>query len=342
MTEARHETLAAARAESVWPATPPAYRLFGLVSLIVLLIYPLVFSGTFYQHVMIMIFLHAIMAQSWNVIAGMSGQISLGHALFFGIGAYSSAVLFTNFGISPWVGLLAGMALAAVIAAAIGIPTLHLSGHYFAIATLLIGISFQIIFQRWEWVGAASGIWLPLDRSAPWFSLQFHKTKLPYYYLTFVACALSFAVVWFLQRRRLGMRLLAVRDEPEAAASLGIDVSRHKVIAFMISGAMMAAAGTLFAQYVLIVDPDRVFSFEISVLALLMAVLGGVGTLWGPAVGALILVPLSELTRTWFGGTGGAVDLMIYGILILAVCIYRPRGLLSLVSEQLRRRSQAS
>lgn len=331
-----------ALSEPVWPASPPALRILGLAVATALLVYPFVFTSSFAHHLLIMVFLHAILAQSWNVIAGMSGQISLGHAVFFGLGAYASSVLYVKWGVTPWIGLLAGMAISAIAAAAIGIPTLRLRGHYFAIATLLIGISVQIIFQRWEWVGAASGIWIPLDRETPWFSFQFHGTKLPYYYLGLLFCAASFAVVWLLQRHRLGMRLLAVRDEPDAAASLGIDVAWHKVIAFMISGAIMAIAGTFFAQYVLVIDPERVFSFEISVLALLMAVLGGVGTLWGPAVGAAILVPLSEYTRIWFGGTGGTVDLMIYGVLILLICIYRPRGLLSLVTERLRRRMQAT
>ena len=329
-----------ARADPVWPASPRAFRIMGLALLSVLAVYPFVFTGTFTHHVMIMIFLHAIMAQSWNVIAGMSGQISLGQALFFGLGAYASATMYIKWGISPWVGLIAGMAISALVAAAIGIPTLRLRGHYFAIATLIIGISFQIIFQRWEWIGAASGIFLPIERATPWFSLQFHTTKLPYYYLSFGLCAAAFATVWLLQRSRLGMRLLAVRDEPQAAQSLGIDVAWHKVIAFMISGAMMATAGTFFAQYVLVIDPDRVFNLEISVLALLMAVLGGAGTLWGPALGAVILVPLSEYSRIWFGGTGGSIDLMIYGVLILLICIYQPRGLLVLVTERLRQRGQ--
>ena len=327
--------------EPVWPASPLVFRLAGPLLLAALVAYPFIFTGSFSHHLMIMVFLHAIMAQSWNVIAGMSGQISLGQAVFFGLGAYASAVLYVKFGVTPWIGLIAGMAISALVAAAIGIPTLRLRGHYFAIATLLIGISVQIIFQRWEWVGAASGIWMPLERDDPWLSFQFHGTKLPYYYLSLAFCAAAFAVVWRLQRLRLGLRLLAVRDEPEAAASLGIDVAWHKVVAFMISGAMMAAAGTFFAQYVLVIDPDRMFSLDISVLALLMVVLGGTGTLWGPALGAAILVPLSEFTRAWFGGTGGTVDLIIYGVLILLICVYQPRGLLSLVTERLRRRVTA-
>lgn len=342
MAKKQSRALGTALEEPVWPAPPAAFTWLGFALFALLAAYPFIFTDTFSQHLMIMVFLHALMAQSWNVVAGMSGQISLGHAVFFGLGAYASAVLYVKWGITPWIGLIAGMAISALVAAAIGIPTLRLRGHYFAIATLLIGISVQIIFQRWDWIGAASGIFMPIVRGDSWYTLQFHGSKLPYYYLSFGLCIAAFAVVWLLQRRRLGMRLLAVRDEPEAAASLGIDVAWHKVIAFMISGAMMSTAGTFYAQYVLVIDPDRVFSFEISVLALLMVVLGGIGTLWGPALGAAILVPLSEFSRTWFGGTGGTVDLIIYGVLILLICIYQPRGLLVLVTERLRRRAHAA
>ena len=138
---------------------------------------------------MILILLYALMAQSWNVVAGLSGQISLGHAIFFGIGAYSSTVLFAKYGITPWVGLLVGMLLSALAAIAIGVPTLRLRGHYFAIATLLIGSSVQIVFQRWDWVGAASGLYVPIIAPSPWLYLQFHTSKVPYYYLALAAAA---------------------------------------------------------------------------------------------------------------------------------------------------------
>ncbi|MEE8297667.1 MAG: branched-chain amino acid ABC transporter permease, partial [Hyphomicrobium sp.] len=168
MTLLQQPDLEEALQEPVWPASPLVFRLAGLLLAVALVAYPFVFTGSFSHHLMIMVFLHAIMAQSWNVIAGMSGQISLGQALFFGLGAYASAVLYVKLGITPWIGLFAGMAVSALVAAAIGIPTLRLRGHYFAIATLLIGISVQIIFQRWEWVGAASGIWMPIEREASW------------------------------------------------------------------------------------------------------------------------------------------------------------------------------
>ena len=161
---------------------------------------------------------------------------------------------------------------------------------------------------------------------------------MPYYYLTLAAAALGYAVVWMLRRSRLGFRLQAMRDEPEAAASLGIAIARHKVLAFMISAAMMSVAGTFYAQYVLVLDPERLLSAEISIIVVLMTVLGGSGTLWGPALGAAILIPLSEYSRIWLGGTGGTIDLIIYGLLIMAVCMWRPSGILSLFSEGIRRR----
>lgn len=338
MASDRARMLELAKSEPVWPRPPLWSMALGAAMAAFLLAYPLLYTSPFAHHLLILILLYALMAQSWNVVAGYSGMISLGHAIFFGIGAYSSTVLYVKFGISPWIGLLVGMVLSALAAVAVGVPTLRLRGHYFAIATLLIGSAVQIIVQRWDWVGAASGLYVPIDRTAPWLNLQFHTSKVPYYYLALGAAAVGYAAVWMLRRSRLGFRLQAMRDEPDAAASLGIAVARHKVLAFMISAAMMSVAGTFYGQYVLVLDPERLLSAEISIIVVLMTVLGGSGTLWGPALGAAILIPLSEYSRIWFGGTGRTVDLIIYGLLILAVCMWRPAGVLSLFAERIRRR----
>ncbi len=338
MTTDKARLLEAARGEPLWPRPPLFALAFGALLAVVLVAFPLVGTTTFSHHVMILIFLYALMAQAWNVMAGLSGQISLGHAMFFGIGAYATGVLAVRFGITPWIGMLVGMGMAALTALAVGLPTLRLKGHYFAIATLLIGSSVQIIFQRWDYVGAASGLMYPIKRGSPWLDLQFHTSKVPYYYLSLGAAALGFLLVWYLRRSRFGFRLQAVRDEPDAAASLGIGVAKHKVLAFMLSAAMMSVAGAFYAQYILVLDPERVFSADISVIVVLMTVLGGSGTLWGPALGAAILVPLSEYSRIWLGGTGKTIDLIIYGLLIMAICMWRPAGIVSLFSERLRRR----
>jgi len=305
-----------------------------------LFLFPLTSPSKFALHTLIMIFMYSVMAQSWNVLAGFSGQISLGHALFFGIGAYSTGYFYTKFLLTPWIGIVIGIILSGVIALLIGIPILRLRGHYFAIATLLVGITFQVVFQRWSEVGASSGLYIPINRDNPFFSIQFHKSKVAYYYITLVFFLISFLIVWLINRSKLGYKLKAVRDQQEAAASLGIHVSKYKIIAFIISGMLMAPMGSIYAQYVLIVNPNDVFSVDISILVLLIAVLGGVGTIWGPLIGASILIPISEFTRIYFGGTGRSIDLIIYGILIILICIFRPAGIISLIPKSLRERKK--
>ncbi len=330
---ARDPALQAALAE---PARPPLglkRKLLATGAAAALVVYPFVLNAPFPQHVMIMIFLYALMAQSWNILAGYCGQISLGHAVFFGIGAYSSGYLFATYQLSPWLGLLVGIGIAMAMAVAIGIPTLRLRGHYFAIATLVIGESVQIFFQRWEMVGAASGIWLPIVREQPWLNFQFNQSKIPYYFIALAFLMAACAAVWYLERSKIGFYFRAIREEPEAASGLGVNVSLYKVCAFMLSAAFMAMAGTFYAQFVLVIDPEGVFPLTISIQVLLMSVLGGVGRLWGPIVGAAVLVLLSEFTRIHFGGTGGTVDLMIYGALIVLICIFRPSGLLGIMKD---------
>ena len=328
------QTLQAALAEPLRARLGLRTKLAGLLGLLALLIYPFALNTPFAHHVMILIFLYALMAQSWNILAGYCGQISLGHVVFFGIGAYSSGYLFATYHVSPWLGMLVGITIAAAMAVVIGIPTLRLRGHYFAIATLVIGESVQIVFQRWEFVGAASGIWLPIVREHPYINFQFNESKIPYYYIALVFLVLVCLAVAYLERSKAGFYFRAIREEPEAASSLGINVSLYKVIAFMMSAAFMAMAGTFYAQYVLVIDPETVFPLALSILVLLIAVMGGVGTLWGPVIGAAVLVPLSEATRIYLGGTGGTVDLMLYGALIVLICIFRPSGLLGLFKHR--------
>lgn len=314
------------------------YVLFGFLGFLIL--FPVLSPGQFLLHLMIMIFMHAVISQSWNIIGGFSGQISLGHGAFFGIGAYASSFFYVEFGLTPWIGIIIGILICAVIAILVGIPMLRLSGHYFAIATLLVGISFQIVFQRWDLVGAASGLWIPLTSEDSYYAMQFHSSKTPYYYLFLIFFVIIFFITWLISRSKLGYRLRAVRDDAQAAQSLGIDVAKHKIIAFAISAMMMAPMGSLFAQYILIVDPDRMFNFEISIIALLISVLGGIGYVWGPLVGTIILIPLAEYARIFFGGTGGAVDLMVYGIVLMIICVFKPSGIISLLPNHILHREK--
>jgi len=333
------DKLIAAKSEPLWNTNNKVISI--IVGLVVLLfVLPLIGLNSFYLHLFIMIFMHAVMAQSWNVIAGFSGQISLGHGAFFGIGAYATSFFYMEYGITPWISIFFGMFISGFFAVLIGIPMLRLSGHYFAIATLLIGISFQVVFQRWDLVGAASGLWVTMTPEDSWIALQFHKSKLPYYYIFLVFFLISFFAVWVLSRSKLGYRLRAVRDDPQAALSLCINVSNYKIIAYVISAMIMAPMGSLFAQYILIIDPDRVFNIEISIIVLLITVLGGIGNVWGPIIGASILIPISEYSRIYLGGTGGAVDLILYGLILMIICVFRPNGLISFIPKDILERKK--
>lgn len=324
-----------ALAEPPYPPLNRAQWLTAAVVAAVALFYPAVFVEPYMRHIMVMIFIWGLMAQGWNVLAGYCGQISLGHAFFFGIGAYSAGYLFTHHGISPWIGMAVGVVLSMLAAAAIGAPTFRLRGHYFAIATLVIGEIAHIVFLNWETVGGATGLWIPVERGSPWLDMQFHETKLPNYYIGLAFLALATAIVYKLERSKIGFYLRAVREDPEAAQSLGVDVTRTKMIAIMISAAFTSVAGTLYAQYTLIIDPETVLTLLLSILVVLMTMLGGLGTLWGPIIGAAVLVPISEGTRVWFGGTGGAEDLMIYGVLIIVIAVCYPSGLIGLARRLL-------
>ena len=323
--------LARARAEPV--RTPLSAKQWVWLALAgaALVAYPHVFDAPYQRHVLVMVFIYALMAQGWNVLAGYCGQISLGQAVYFGIGAYSAGFLYAHYDISPWLGMLVGVGISVLVALAIGLPTFRLRGHYFAIATLVIGEIGHTLMLNWEFVGGATGVWIPIHRDTPWYSFQFHDNKLPNYYIGLGFLAAACVVVAWLERSKAGLYFRAIRDDPDAARSLGVDITRYKLVAIMISAAFTAVAGAQFAQYVLVIDPETVFPLLLSILVVLMTMLGGIGTLWGPIIGAGVLFPLSEATRVWFGGTGGAEDLMIYGALILLISVFYPGGLLALL-----------
>ncbi len=310
-----------------------AWRIGGLIVLgAALLAFPAVFTLPYPRDVMIKIFLYALLAQAWNFLGGYCGQVSLGNAVFFGIGAYTSSILLVWWGWSPWLGMLAGSALAVLVSQAIGFPCFRLRGHYFAIATIAIGEIVQTIALNWDAIGAARGLQLPI-KPETLFDFQFHRAKWPYYYIALGLFAGVFGVTALVERSRAGYYFRAIREEPDAAASLGVPLTRYKLLAIALSAAFTAAAGSFYAQYVLFIDPESVFPLSLSILVCLVAVLGGVGNLWGPLLGAAILIPLSEATRVYFGGTGKAVDLMIYGGLIVLVAVFQPAGLAGLLAR---------
>jgi branched-chain amino acid transport system permease protein len=301
-----------------------------------LLAFPWVFVQPYPRDVMIRIFLYALLAQAWNLLGGYCGQISLGNAVFFGIGAYTSSVLSLWWGVSPWLGMLVGMALAALVSQAIGYPCFRLRGHYFAIATIGIGEIVQTVAINWDAIGGARGVWLPI-KPETLVNFQFHRAKWVYYYIALAFLIAVFGLTALVERSRLGYYFRAIREDADAAQSLGVPLTRYKLLAIAGSAAFTALGGTFYAQYVLFIDPESVLPTSLSILVCLVAVLGGIGTLWGPALGAAVLISLSEATRISLGGTGKAVDLMIYGGLIVLVAVFQPGGLMRIVGRIGRR-----
>ena len=324
------------------PATPPhpgrlADLVGGAVLLAAVALLPLVLTDVYLLNVLVLTLLFAAASQAWNILGGYCGQISLGHALYFGVGAYATSVLFVDHGVLPWFGMLAGGALSALLALGLGYATFRLRGHYFTIATIVIAEAGLLIVHNTDALGAAMGIQWPFGDDS-WATLQFGRDKVPYVHVALGLLAVTWTVTLLLEGSRWGYWWRAVKDDAEAAESLGVEVLRSKMAAAALSAFLTAVAGAFYAAFVAYIDPDSVMVFRFSLLFALPAVLGGIGTLWGPVLGAAVLVPLTELTRSYAGGSGSGVDLMIYGGLIVLVSLARPEGLLSLF----RRRGGAS
>jgi branched-chain amino acid transport system permease protein len=304
----------------------------GALVLAGLALLPLAIKDVYTQNLIILTILYAGLSQAWNLLGGYCGQISLGHALYFGVGAYVTTLLFTRYNIPPTIGLLPAGLAAAAIALLVGWPCFRLSGHYYAIATVVVGEIAYLLVLNWDFVGAATGITIPFHGQS-WANLQFRITKLPFHYLCLGFAAATWLAAWFVEGSRWGFSWRAMRDDVIAARSLAVRVFPSKMAAAAISGFFTGVGGAIYAQYVGYIDPDSVFNGTLSILIALPAVVGGVGTLWGPLVGAAILIPTSELTRSYIGGAGG-IDLMIYGGLIVIVALARPAGLVSLISRR--------
>jgi branched-chain amino acid transport system permease protein len=299
---------------------------------------PKLIADVYLLNVLILTLMFAALSQGWNILGGYCGQVSLGHALYFGIGAYATSILFVKFGIIPWAGMFAGGVLSALVALALGYPCFRLKGHYFSIATIVIAEIGLLLVHNWEYAGAALGIQWPFGPDS-WMTLQFARDKAPYFYVALGMFSVTWLVTFLIVESRWGYWWRAVKDFPEAAESLGVTVFHSKMAAGAISAFLTAVGGGFYAAFVSYIDPESVMQFRFSLLMALPAVLGGVGSLWGPAVGAVILIPLAELTRSYLGGSGSGFDLMIYGALVMAVTLIRPEGVLGFVQSKVARKA---
>jgi len=296
---------------------------------------PLAIGSEFWLNAALMTLYAALLGQAWNILGGYGGQFSFGHALFFGVGAYTVGIAQASFGLSPWIGFAAGGLLASGVAVAMGYLTFRrgLRGSYFALVTLAFAEVFRVVANSTPFTGAGEGLLTPL---APGAAMMQFATTAGYFWLLWAITLACFLVVWRLENARFGARLMAVRDNEEAAGAIGVDAFRVKLQAIALSGFFSGLAGAFYAQKFLYVDPGIAFGPAVSVESLLAPIVGGIGTLFGPLLGAIALHATAELARAAIGDAPG-LSMAIYGAILVVMVLFLPCGVAGLGRTTLRR-----
>lgn len=312
----------------------------GLLA-VFLLAFPVFPHSSFAMATMIQFLMFSVYGMGWNTIGGYGGQVDLGKAQYVGIGAYTTAVMLIRWDIPFWVSMPIGVAISVAWSFAIGYPLFKLKGHYFAIATIATSLVVKDIFEVWGFVGAARGLHIsPVKYPPPDFLRLIFKEDVYYYYVILGFFFIAFFTMNWFRHSRLGYQLRAIRDNEDLARSLGINVHWAKIKTYALATAYVSAVGSFHAVYVKNIEPEDTMSLEISVLIALMAMLGGAGSLWGPIIGAAILIPLKSYLKEWLGAKAGliGIDLIVYAIIIMVVSALEPRGIWGLVERARRRR----
>lgn len=314
--------------------TPQSFKRTGLTLLaITALALPLILRSPTYLHILIMLYLYAYMTTTWNLVGGFAGVLPLGHSVFVGIGAYTSTMLWLQWGISPWIGMLVGGCLAGFVGYLIGKPTLKMRGAYFALATMAFVEGVRVIVENVDQLGpfklnGPRGLNIPPLPAGEGSLLAFQfATKEPYYYIILFMLMGVVYLTWRLSGSKLGYSLSAGGEEPEAAEALGVNVAKCKVTAMVLSAFLTALAGTFLAQLTLFIYPKSVLTLDLSFELAFIALIGGRGSLAGPIIGALMLRPVTEFSRIYLSATLPGMHLILLGVILIVVMLYQPRGL---------------
>ena len=346
---ARTEELAASGVGALAPARPRAKAAGGrrrlaalLVGVLAAVVYPIPFQlqgATYFQTVGFLVLINAMLGVGWNIIGGWTGQFDFGPQVFFAVGAYVSAVILERLGWSPWLGMLAAVLFTVALCALLTYPITRLRGHYFAIATVAIWMIALPVGSTWEFIHGSLGLFIPFKVGKNVFeevlNLQFggpHK-EMGYYYVALALFALVLRLARVVQSSKFGFYFQAIRDDQEGAEGIGINSRVYKVIARCMMAAVFAVGGVLYGMWALAVFPDQVLDLNWGTLPTIAVIVGGIGRLWAPLIGALILIPLSQAMSTTLGAgplAGRGIDLIVYGVIIMLIAALRPNGLLSL------------
>ena len=297
----------------------------SLLALSLLLIVPLSVGSPFVFHLFILVCSYAALASAWNIVGGFAGQLSLGHAVFYGVGAYVSTLLIMHFQLTPWVGMFIGAALSTVLAVAISWPCFRLRGPFFALATIAVLEVIRLLAINQQGItGGATGLAVPLKMGFEW---MLFRQRWPYLLIAFAFLLVTLLVSWKLKHSRLGYYLIAVREREDAAQAVGVSAVKVKLAAVMISAFLTSLVGSFHAMYLTFIEPGAMFSLEMSIQIAMFALIGGLGTVSGPLIGTLLVLPLAELARGWLGDLGSGVHGLVYGLVLVAVVLTIPQGL---------------
>ena len=313
----------------------------ALAALVVLLIALPAFAGPYALSVATLILYFAYTGQAWNVMMGFAGQLSLGHALYVGVGGYAAGALFYHYGIGPWAGLWIAMLLCVALGAAIGFLAFRfgISGVYFALLTIAFAEFTRIGFDHLGWLGGPGGMFLKVAQRDAWDLASFRGPPVMYYYAILLLCIFAFALCFSLLKSKAGYYWQAIREDEDAARALGIDAFRWKMLAVMLSSAMTSVSGVFFAFYYNNLFPEQIFNISRSIEIMLGPVIGGVGTLFGPVLGAALLTLLSEAITESLAALGldiPGVKQLFYGLVLLAIVMFLPGGLWPALASRLR------
>ena len=323
----------------------------GVAAVVLLAIFPQFVKKPYVLHMGVVLFLAIIQGQAWNVIGGYTGQYSVGHAAYFGVGAYTTVMLLVGFGIPPWWGVGLAMINAILISLVIGSITFRLRGPYFVLASISVAEIIRLATLHFrEYTRGAEGYLIDSIPTLHLFGndIEFF-TKRPFYYIGLGLAVVTVAVNWGVQHSKLGYYFQAIREDQDAAHSLGINLTVYKNVALAISAAFTAMAGGFYAMFVKFIDPNTAFGLDISVQIVLICIIGGIGTIIGPVIGAMVLVPLSEILRnpkglvqigilppdsavvTFIEAHFSNAHLLVYGILVVVVILFAPDGVLGVI-----------
>lgn len=311
-------------------------QILMIVALLILIILPLIFKSPYIIQTIAIIIFYAYMGSSWNILGGLAGQVSLGHSVYAGIGAYVSTLLFIYSGISPWIGMLLGGLISGLVSVLIGLPTFRLRGTYYTLSTIAVLTVVRIIILANQTIfgletRGAQGLLVPMKESSLG-AMQF-VSKVPFYYIILIMTVLVLLLTYYLKHSKTGYYFAAIKANQDAAASLGINVTGYKLICSFISAFLTALGGTFYVQLTMYVDPGTLLGNEMSLQIAIMAIVGGMGTVFGPIVGAFTLVPLQDIARALLGDKVQGFHLVIYGLIMMLIVMFAPGGIVSLFNK---------